>query len=211
MLLIELNLVINILHHVAFQAGSPEGLSPNRTSDPGAERFYGRDIGFFNLFTLIITMLTYFMFFVAGRTVSLVFLAKSRPTAIQSSHKLKFVSMSLLMTSSLVGGLCYILGSNITITFALSRNSFNCDDTCLDSISDTSTVLLVIASILFSINEIHGGKLYMVLKLFSGVFSSDSSGDDAGNDWLIWVKTAEIIAFSRVFDSAFATVADLST
>ena len=50
-----------------------------------------------------------------------------------------------------------------------------------------------------------------LLKLFSGVFSSDSSSDDAGSDWLIWVKTAEIIAFSRVFDSAFATVADLST
>ena len=50
----------------------------------------------------------------------------------------------------------------------------------------------------------------MLLKLFSGVFSSDSS-DDAGSDWLIWVKTAEIIAFSRVFDSAFATIADLST
>ena len=128
MLLIELNLVINILHHVAYQAGSPEGLSPNRTSDPGAERFHGRDIGFFNLFTLIIAMLTYFMFFVAGRTVSLVFLVKSRPTAIQSTYKLKFVSMSLLMTSSLVGGLCYILGSIITIIFVLSRNSFNCDD-----------------------------------------------------------------------------------
>ena len=43
------------------------------------------------------------------------------------------------------------------------------------------------------------------------LFFNSSSDDD--NDWLIWVKTTEIIAFSRVlvFDSAFATVADLST
>ena len=106
------------------------------------------------------------------------------------------------MMSALFGGMCYIIGSNTNTVFALNQdeteNDFNCDDTCLDVLRDTSTVLLVIASILFSINEIHGGKLYLLFKSFSNTLFSDSSSSDDGNDWLVWVKTAEIIAFSRV-------------
>ena len=63
---------------------------------------------------------------------------------------------------------------------------------------------------LFSINEIHGGKLYLLIQIIlKYTFLQQYSSDD-DNDWLVWVKTSEIIAFSRVFDLAFATVADLS-
>ena len=66
--------------------------------------------------------------------------------------------------------MCYIIGSNTTTVLALSqdetKNDFNrCDDTCLDVLSDASSVLLVIASILFSINEIHDGKLYLLIQI----------------------------------------------
>ena len=171
-----------------------------------------RNIGLINIIILIAASLIYIFSFVVGRVVSLVVLTKSR--SLTNEKKQSFISMTLVMMSALVGGMCYIIGSNTTTVLALSQdekeNDFNCDDTCLDVLSDASTVLLVIASILFSINEIHGGKLYLLFKSLSNTLFSDSSSDD-GNEWLIWAKTAEIIAFSRVFDSAFATVAGLST
>ena len=159
--------------------------------------------GYGYLFVLIINISLYSLFFTITRLYSLYSLRKLRP--ILSEHKFHFVATLIVKISALIGGWCYLLGSNIQLIFSLNGSDLGCDDNCQHVIGDTSTVLLIIASLLFSINEIHGGKVLIFIR---SVFNSVVTGDE-DDEWPIWVRLAESIGFIRVFDSAFTTAASL--
>ena len=160
--------------------------------------------GYGYLFVLIINISLYTIFFIITRLYSLYSLRKLRP--ISSEHKFHFVATLIVKISALIGGWCYLLGSNIQLIFTLNGPDLGCDDNCQHVIGDVSTVLLIIASLSFSINEIHGGKVLIFIR---SVFNSVVTGDGDDEEWPIWVRMAESIGFIRVFDSAFTTAASL--
>ena len=73
-------------------------------------------------------------------------------------------------------------------------------------VNDVATVLQAIASVLFAIIETHSRKIYLCL---TGASNHDDDDDD--DKWLIGVETADILAFIRIFDAVFLTVAELPT
>lgn len=159
---------------------------------------------------LCITIACYAGFFVATRIWAFYTLQKHhRP--IPKHLKLKSGSALAVKISALIGGLCYLVGNNIQPIFALNATSFNCDQSCLNAVGDASTLLLVIASLLFAVNEIYGKKpVVALLRAILGpefVPPEDDGADVPG--WPIWARTADSIAFIRVFDSSFSTIASL--
>ena len=161
-------------------------------------------IGNAYLAVLVINTTLYTLLFVSTRLFSYYTLRKLRPIPIDNKNQ--FVSSLLLKVTAWIGGLCYLGGSNIRTIFALNASDFDCDETCQDKISETSTLLLVMASLLFTINEICSGKILLLLR---SVTHSTDTGDDEDDKFMIWARTAECIAFIRVFDSSFTTVASL--
>ena len=122
-------------------------------------------------------------------------------------EKKKFASSSIVNASCVVAGLCYLIGSNITAVVLLDKELFDCSTSCILAVNDVATVLQAIASVLFAIIETHSRKIYLCL---TGASNHDDD-DDENDKWLIWVKTAEILAFIKIFDAVFSTVAELPT
>lgn len=157
---------------------------------------------------LCITAMCYTGFFVATRIWSFYTVQKHRP--IPKYLKLKQGSNLAVKISALIGGLCYLIGNNIQPIFALNTSTFECDNDCLNAVGDASTLLLVVASLLFSVNEIYGKKpMEVLLRSIVGKPPEQESDGGEEDDWPIWAKTAESIAFIRVFDSSFSTIASL--
>ena len=118
----------------------------------------------------------------------------------QCKCSVKLLAREFLNLSAGIGGLCYLLGGNIGSLVAFNAEDLNCNKAdCLLAVGDAETMLLVIASLLFYINEIQGGKLQALLKS-----KVDNDGD---HEWHVWGNVAESIAFIRIFHSSFLTVA----
>ena len=165
-------------------------------------------IGHAFLAVLLINTVLYTVSFLATRILSFCSLRKTRP--IPMDEKNKFIATGITKSSAWIGGLFYLAGSNIQHIITLNPNDFNCDLTCLHEVGDTSTVLLVIASLLFTINEIHSGKMLILIRdVTCSLVNGDDDDDDDQEDWLTWARTAECLSFIRVFDSSFTTVASL--
>ena len=155
-----------------------------------------------SLIFLVLAITVYLLIIAGGRVLSFIALMKSKPITVHKKHT--FASSSFVRVSGLVAGLFYLVGSNITDVSIL----FGCGSSCIEAINDVSTILQAISLVLFAIIEIHSGKIHQFIKVFTNTLVSDSA---ITTEWLIWVKTAEIIAFSRIFDEAFSTIADLPT
>ena len=164
-------------------------------------------VGHAYLVVLVIDTALYTLFFLCARIFSIFALSKT-PRPIPTEVKNQAFANGIVKLSALVGGLCFIVGDNILTVVALDTEDLNCDEDCLHAVGDTATMLLVIASLLFSINEIHGGKLLVFIRNLSNSFSNDNDEDD-DNEWHMWGTLAELIAFIRVFHSSYATIASL--
>ena len=151
-------------------------------------------------------MILYTITFVSARIVTLFSFLKT-PRPISTEMKNEAIAEEIVKAGAWIGGICFIVGDNISTVFALKAEDLNCDEDCLHAVGDTATMLLVIASLLFSINEIHGGKLIILINAITRSLNSD----DIDDRWHVWGKLAELIAFIRVFHSSYATIASLQT
>ena len=170
---------------------------------------YQQISGYAHLTVMVVAAAMYSVSFFIVVGLRLQSLLKTRP--VSAEKKIEYFSFLILHFGAWIGGLCYIFGENLVDIFALRGSEFNCNENCRHAVSDVSTLLLVVASLLFSINEIHGGKISKLLKVLVRV---DTAVADTDNDKrsLIQIEAlAESIAFIRVFDSSFATVASLPT
>ena len=188
-MLIQLNLLTLFIHEVMYFISQSNNI-----------------VGQAYLAVLLTNTAIYSILFLATRLLSLRALRKIRP--IPTDHKNQFIATGVIKFSAWIGGLCYLAGSNIQPIIALNAADFHCDATCLHEVGDTSVMLLVIASLLFSINEIHSGKILILIRDMSGILATDD--EDGHTEWPTWGRAAECIAFIRVFDSSFTTIASLS-
>ena len=150
-------------------------------------------IGYVYVGLLIVEVLLYSLSLLIFRLIPLCSMIK------QCKCSVKLLAKEFLNLSAGIGDLCYLLGGNIVSLVAFNAEDLNCNKDCLLAVGDAATMLLVIASLLFYINEIQGGKLQALLKS-----KADNDGD---HEWHVWGNVAESIAFIRIFHSSFLTVA----
>ena len=186
-----LNILINLVNQILFLS-------------------QGDNKGIPSLILLIIFIVIYLLINISGRIVCWVALKRAQKKKREKEEEKKkekkmFASSSIVNASCVVAGLCYLIGSNITAVVLLDKEHFDCSTSCILIVNDFATVLQAIASVLFAIIETHSRKIYLCL---TGASNDD---DDRNDKWLIWAKTAEILAFIRIFDAVFSTVAELPT